>query len=172
MAHRNIFGRAGIFFLVFLLLHFLYDFIPHPVVGIFAATSESVFQHLKIGFYSYMAAGILETRVLRSYLPLVFSRKLYPLLFTATVVPWMLFLLYYVLPALFGEIENMLLHVGYTIGITYIAGLCAAILREEIGKAPLSFAFKAATLILWAATLLITVVFNTAAPPLDLFELP
>ena len=38
----------------------------------------------------------------------------------------------------------LLLHVGYTIGITYIAGLCAAILREEIGK----------------------------APPLDLFELP
>ncbi len=172
MAQNRTFSRAGIFFFVFLLLHFLYDFIPHPVVGTFSGTSEAVFQHLKMGFYAYLAAGLLESLLIRAYRPLLAPRVLFPLLGTAVVVPWMLFLLYYLLPAFFGDVENMVFHVTYSIFITYIAGVSAAVVRDELATARLSPGFRVVILILSAATLVIMLTFNSAAPPLDLFELP
>ena len=172
MEHRSVFVRAGIFFFVFLLLHFLYDFLPHPMVGIFSGTSEAVFQHLKMGFYAYLAAGLLEALLVRAYRPLLAPRVLFPLLGTAVVVPWMLFLLYYLLPAFFGDVENMVFHVIYSTIITYIGGVFAAVLRDELATARLSLGFRVVILILSAATLVIVLVFNTQAPPLDLFELP
>jgi hypothetical protein len=172
MTNGNFFSRAGIFFIIFLLLHFLYDFVPHPVVGIVSGTSEAVFQHLKMGFYSYLAAGLIESRLIPAYRPVMAVRPLFSLLGTAVMVPWMLFLLYYLLPAFFGEVENMVFHVIYSVCITYIAGLMAAVLRDEIAHTRLSLNFRTLILILWTATLLIVLVFNNQAPPLDLFELP
>src|SRR6056297_2439307 len=172
MATNRTFSRAGIFFIVFLLLHFLYDFLPSPFIGIFSGTSEAVFQHLKMGFYAYLAAGLLESLLIRAYRPLFSPRVLFPLIGTAVVVPWMLFLLYYLLPAFFGDVENMVFHVIYSIVITYIAGIFAVIVRDELATASLSTPFKLVVVILSAATLTIVLVFNTQAPPLDLFELP
>lgn len=157
---------------MFLLLHFLYDFIPHPVVGTFSGTSEAVFQHLKMGFYAYLAAGLLESLLIRAYRPLLSPRVLFPMLGTAVLVPWMLFLLYYLLPAFVGDVENMVFHVIYSIIITYIAGVFAVIARDELATARLSLGFRVVILILSAATLVIVLAFNSQAPPLDLFELP
>ncbi len=181
MRSHFLLARGGIFFAVFLVLHFLYDFFPNPVIGIFSGTSESVFQHLKIGFFSYLTAGLFEHRLLpgvvedterRTRHPLSAARSLYPWLAAAALVPWIIFLLYYLMPAAAGEVEHMGYHVAYSVLITYLSGLFAAVLRDELAEAPLGPFFRLTVLLLFAASLVIFLVFNSELPPLDLFELP
>ena len=54
-----------IFQVVFLILHYLYDWFPCQVTQIFSGTNESVFQHMKIGFYSYLVVAFIEFLLIR-----------------------------------------------------------------------------------------------------------
>lgn len=48
-------------FLEFILgsfLHFLYDFLPYPVIAVFSAINESVFEHLKLLLYPMLLGYI------------------------------------------------------------------------------------------------------------------
>ena len=38
-------------------LHFLYDVCPVPLVGLFAPVNESVWEHLKLLYWPFLAAG-------------------------------------------------------------------------------------------------------------------
>ena len=172
MRLQNLLIRAGIFFGIFLVLHFLHDAFPNRVTGVVAGTSESVFQHMKMGFYAYLIAGTLEYRLIPTRQWLFSGRILFPWLFTSVAVPWMLFLLYYIMPAVVSDEVSMGFHVTYSIIITYIAGIFAAIMRDNLAESPLRFPFRLMTALLFAATLLIMVVFNIETPHLDLFELP
>ena len=44
------------------LLHFLYDWLPVPLVGLFAPVNESVWEHLKLLFWNVLAAGFVLCR--------------------------------------------------------------------------------------------------------------
>lgn len=44
------------------LLHFLYDWLPLPVIGLFAPVNESVWEHLKLLFWPFVAASFALTR--------------------------------------------------------------------------------------------------------------
>jgi hypothetical protein len=172
MRLKNRILRGGIFFVIFVILHFLYDLIPHPAVGLVSGTSESVFQHLKIGFYAYLLAGLLELPLLPVRRIFFSPRNTYPWLFTAVLVPWFLFILYYLMPAIAGEVENMRYHVMYSTFITYVAGVFAAVVRDELAEAPLGRGLRLITLLLFISTAVLVVVFNVQPPPLDLFEMP
>lgn len=43
-------------------MHFAYDWLPIPLVGLFAPVNESVWEHLKLLFWPYLAAAFLLTR--------------------------------------------------------------------------------------------------------------
>ena len=45
---------------VFLLLHYLYDWFPGSVSAIFSGINESVYQHMKIGFFSALIVVLIE----------------------------------------------------------------------------------------------------------------
>lgn len=42
-------------------LHFLYDLLPNPVTALFSPTNESIWEHLKIIYWPYLAAMFLVT---------------------------------------------------------------------------------------------------------------
>lgn len=43
-------------------LHFLYAILPNPVLAVFSPVQESVWEHLKMLYWPYLAAAILLTR--------------------------------------------------------------------------------------------------------------
>ena len=43
-------------------LHFLYDLLPNPVTALFSPVRESLWEHVKILFWPYLAAFLLLTR--------------------------------------------------------------------------------------------------------------
>ena len=43
-------------------LHFLYTLLPNPVTAVFSPVQESVWEHLKMLYWPYLAAAILLTR--------------------------------------------------------------------------------------------------------------
>ena len=44
------------------LLHFVYDFFPNPVTALFSPVRESLWEHLKIIYWPFLAALLLLTR--------------------------------------------------------------------------------------------------------------
>jgi len=67
---RSAFGYelAGMVFIVLLgtILHFTFELSGHqPVVGVFSAVNESVWEHLKLGFWPALAYAIVEYRYLK-----------------------------------------------------------------------------------------------------------
>lgn len=49
-------------------LHFLYDLIPLPLVGLIAPVSESVWEHLKLLYWPFLAAAVVLTRSMKGHL--------------------------------------------------------------------------------------------------------
>lgn len=94
----------------FLVIHYLYDWFPGGFSYFLGATNESVFQHMKAGFYAYIALTVFEYglnhQVISSKI-----RHLYACLFGASILP--LFMLTYFLagPAIFVKIENIPLEI-------------------------------------------------------------
>ena len=43
-------------------LHFAYDLCPAPLIGLFAPVNESVWEHLKLFFWPFLAAAFVLTR--------------------------------------------------------------------------------------------------------------
>lgn len=44
-----------------ILLHFLYEWLPNPVVAVFSAVGESLWEHVKLVFWPLVAAGYVMT---------------------------------------------------------------------------------------------------------------
>lgn len=58
----------GMFFIIILgsLLHFTFEWSGHqPIVGVFSAVNESVWEHLKLGFWPALFYAIIEYRLLK-----------------------------------------------------------------------------------------------------------
>lgn len=58
----------GMFFIIILgsLLHFTFEWSGHqPIVGVFSAVNESVWEHLKLGFWPALFYAIIECRLLK-----------------------------------------------------------------------------------------------------------
>ena len=85
----------------FLILHYAYDFFPSDFTRFFSAINESVFQHMKIGFWAYTLVSGMEywfTRKhgerIRQFVP---SRVLGVLMFL-----WAMVIFFYFAPAILG----------------------------------------------------------------------
>ena len=92
--NKYIYIRSLIFLGLFILLHYTYDFFPNIVVQIFSGIDESVFQHMKIGFYSYIILVLLEFAVFRKKIDdnikFLFSR-----VFSMVLYSWIMFILFF-----------------------------------------------------------------------------
>ena len=67
------------------------DWFPGTISRIFSGIDESVFQHLKLGFWAYALASIGDKGAF------AFSRAL-----SVAIVPWLIFLFWYGVAAVFG----------------------------------------------------------------------
>ncbi|MRS04122.1 hypothetical protein EG832_13020 [bacterium] len=89
------------FWILFLIFHFLHEWIPVPFMVIFAGNSEGAVQHMKMAFWAFTFASLGEyfiRRVNNQQLQSFFDSRL----LLTDLAPWTMFF-WYILPVIFGK---------------------------------------------------------------------
>jgi len=135
---KYIYLRSLLFLAIFIGMHYLFKFFPNVVTQVFSGINESVFQHMKVGFYSYLILSIIEFFVFKKKIAdktkflfsRVFSMVLYPFLifvfflFTRVVYPWqMLFV-----------VEIISAQITVYISVLFLSFIEIDIAKLEFGK--------------------------------------
>ena len=119
---RNLLIKSLLFTGIYTLFHFGHDVIALP----FFATSESIWQHLKIGFFSAITLSLLEYAYFTLYKPnynkynFVLSR-----LISAQLVVGFIFSLFYLYLSLFYKLPGAVTEVVLVVFITFLGGYLA-----------------------------------------------
>ena len=92
--------------IIFLLVHFVYDWFPGEVTKVFSATNESVYQHMKVAFFSYLLLVLGEFILLRRSIPSVL-RFSYARIAGAVILPLIMVVFFLSGPLFFIKIENI-----------------------------------------------------------------
>ncbi len=136
--NKYIYIRSLLLLAIFIGMHYLYKFFPNVIIHIFSGINESVFQHMKVGFYSYLILSVIEflvfkkkiTNKVKFLFSRVFSMVLYPyliflfFLFSRVVYPWqMLFV-----------IEIISAQITVYISVLFLSFIEVEIMKFEFGK--------------------------------------
>lgn len=100
------------FFLIFLLcfpLHFIYDFLPNSLFSVFVPVNESIWEHMKLIFTSYVFYGIFDYLLLKKN-KITFNNFLLQL-FIIPIIGVILYLLIFI-PIYNNFGENMIISIG------------------------------------------------------------
>lgn len=138
-------------------LHFAYDVCPTPLVGLFAPVNESVWEHLKLLFWPFLAAGFALTHRQEDK-PAAWSGILLSLL----LMPLFLLGVYYLLLAGFG-VHGLVLDIALY-ALTLALGFCLARRVQQSGR----LAYLSGVLVIAAGLYGAALILFTLAPP----ELP
>lgn len=162
--------RSLVFLLIFIILHFLYDWFPNVVTSIFSGTDESVYQHFKIAFYSYLILTIIEFGIFRKAIndnkKFFFSH-----LVSTIIIPWIVFMLFFIAAAFFGE-RHYIVEIIYANVITYLTAITISVFEQEINKIELTKRFKILILVLFVILIVEFTIFTFNLPWHDVFADP
>ena len=94
-------------------LHFLYEFLPNFFVSIFAPVNESIWEHMKLIFSSFVLYGVIEYLIIRK--KVLFNNYLFQLFLVPTlgIICYLVFFLPFY--SIFGE--NIFISIGLLIVI-------------------------------------------------------
>ncbi|MFX0076446.1 MAG: DUF6512 family protein [Candidatus Hermodarchaeota archaeon] len=130
---KYIFLRSLIFLGIFIVLHFTYDLFPNIVFQIFSGIDESVFQHMKIGFYSYIIYMLIEFLVFRKKID-DNTRFFFSRIFSAVFYPWIMFMIFFFTRVIYpGEMHFIAEIISAQI-TTYISVLILGFIELDITK--------------------------------------
>ena len=92
--NKYIYLRSLLFLAIFIGMHYAYRFFPNVIIQLISPIDESVFQHMKNGFYTYLIIVVIEF--------LIFKKKitnktnyLFSRIFSMILYPWIMFLLFF-----------------------------------------------------------------------------
>ncbi|MBY9008359.1 MAG: hypothetical protein KGD74_00675 [Candidatus Lokiarchaeota archaeon] len=135
---KYLYVRSLLFLAIFIGLHYAYKFFPIVIFQIFSGIYESVFQHMKIGFYAYIILTVIEFFIFKKKITnntkFLFSRAfsmiLYPyliflfFLFTRVVYPWQMHFV----------IEIISAQITVYISVLFLGFIEVDIMKLEFGK--------------------------------------
>jgi hypothetical protein len=156
----SLYYLKGLFFWgIFLILYFAYKYFPFAPLKIICGIAESNFQHYKAGFFSWIIISLLEYGLLREKVgdiePFFYSR-----IGTATIIPWFIFVLWYLGPAVYGKMPNITLEIAYANIITLTAGIFGAVFEQGMARINYFRELKIVILILCLSSVLLYMVFT------------
>lgn len=164
---------------IFLLLHYAYDWFPNSLTKIFSGIDESIFQHMKVAFYSYIIISIIEYFWLRKKSPESIEIRsgartahFFSRLFATTFIPWTIFVFYFMAAAYYGEIDNIPLEILYANLVLLLASYSAIIVERHIQKAQPGTAFKVITGFMFLVSFSYYIIFTYRLPWFDVFAIP
>lgn len=160
------------YWVIFMVLYFAYKYAPHPILAVFCGISESNFQHYKATFFAWILLNVLEFVLQRGQ---VGDREtyLYSRMGTATLLPWFVFVLWYLAPAFYGKMPTIPLEILYANLVTLVVGAFGVIF--ERGLAQIKY-FKELKFVFWTlflCSLTLYLIFTFGEPPwADVFVVP
>ena len=117
--------KGLLFWVTFLVLYMLRKLAPVIPITLIAGVDESNFQHYKATFYAYLLLSLIEYLVFRKRIENR-SSYWYARLTAALFAPWLVFLTWYVMAAVYGPLPNMGLEILYGNLATLAVGILAA----------------------------------------------
>ena len=155
--------KLVIFWLLFLVFHFAYEWLPYPIVAIFSGNSEAVAQHMKISFFAYAFASLIEYSWLRlpkpDHLRFLDSRLVGLLIVSIGTFLW------YVVPAIRGVgMPNDLMEILYANIVILLVALGAILVERDLARMQFSRASRVA-LILFNLVLITILIIGTFRTP-------
>jgi len=163
--------KSILFWLSFLALMGIKSIAPVFPITLIVGINESNFQHYKAAFYAYLLASLVEYLILRRR---VGNRSTfgYARLTAALLVPWLVFLVWYIGPALSGRLPAIWLEIVYANLVALLAGWLAAIFEGGFGQITYGKPLKAAVLSLAIVSILLYTIFTFKLPWADVFVEP
>lgn len=167
----NSFLKSLIYLLLFGLLHFGYEYTGIDILKTICGTNESIFQHLKMGFFAFFFASIIEYVVIRKRLKrnnnFWSSRVL-----LSIIIPWFIFLIWYLAPAIWGKFSTVTGELSWAFFVTYITGVIASLIEKDIAKSAMSSITKIIIFALFVISAFLFIWFTYTPPWIDLFVDP
>jgi len=167
----NILLKAFIYLIFFSVLHFGYDLTHLSFLKPFCGIDESIFQHLKMAFWAYLLASLVEYPVYKR------KNKKYesfwiPRFFSATMVPWTIFLVWYLAPATGGKFRLSYMELIWALVVSYFSGLAGGLMERTLEEQRLAFCFKVLVIFLALASAFLYIAFTYQLPWIDMFRAP
>jgi hypothetical protein len=166
----NIFIKALLYLGIYAVLHFGYDLTGYSFLKPICGTNESVFTHLKLGFFAYLLASTVEyllcTRRYRE------PNFLFARLFSNLLVPWVIFTVWYLGPALWGKTPSVSVELSWALGVTFFSGITGSILEKEVEQGRFSPGTRFLLGLLFGISAFLFVRFTYTLPWIDVFTLP
>ena len=164
----NIYFKSLLYLSIYVILHYGYELTHWAFLAPFCGINESVFQHLKMAFWAYLLASVIEYLVVRRK----FNKRetfWYPRLISTTILPYFTMLIWYLAPAIFGRIEFLLLEVAWATFSTYFSAVIAGRMERNIEEIKMNSILKIIILILFIVSAFLFVRFTYKPPWIDLF---
>ena len=168
---KSLIVKVVLYQLAFLVLHFAYDWMPNVITRFFSGINESVFQHMKIGFYSYLVVALVEFFITRKTMT---NKKDFWVFrgLTASIIPFFLFFFFFVGPLVFIQFETNLGEIIFANCGVLCSSLCAILLERQFEKTPPSKAICVISLVLVVLWIAQFTVFTNRLPWTDVFSNP
>jgi len=163
--------KSLIFTAFFAILHYLYYLNPNPFFQAISGRDESVFQHLKMGFFGYLfLIGIdflIKRKKIENKRSFAFSRLL-----TSLLVPWIIFIIWYLAPAIIGLPLSFGWELAWAMIVVFITGILASIIDENTEKLKFNLSVKIIIIGLALISIFIFILFSFGDGPwVDVFTL-
>lgn len=156
---------------VFLVLHYAYEWFPGSLTFFISATNESIYQHMKIAFYAYFLFALLEY-ALKGPAAIEKSRFLYARLLGLVLIPLLVLPCFLLESVLFVKIESIPLEVIFANLALAATSASTLLLVEAFETGKISRGAQWALLILFFVTALEFATFNYRLPWFDIFAIP
>lgn len=158
------YSKGWLYWMVFLMMYFAYKFCPCEPLKVICGITESNFQHYKASFFSWIIVSLGEFLWIR---PRILDRQvfLYSRMATATILPWFVFILWYLGVALFGRLPSIPLEIAYANIITIIVGIFGVIFEQGVSRIAYTRELKAIILVMFVSSLLIYLIFTFGKLP-------
>jgi hypothetical protein len=156
---------------IFLILHYLYDWFPNRITMLISGVDESVYQHMKIGFFSFLIFVAIE--FLFSYKTIEsISHFIIVRLFSASYLPLVMMVIYLIGPLLFGQFESTLAEIIFANIALLMTSMTTFIVQNQIVKMTADKGFVIVVISLFVISFAQFILFTFHLPWFDIFAIP
>ncbi len=165
------FIKVFLYLIIFSILHFSYDITGFTFLKPFGGVDESIFQHLKMAFWSYIIASLIEYSYTKKKFKSLKSFFV-PRLFSAIIVPWIIVIIWYIVPATYGRFHNVSLELFWALIVTILSGISGVIIERSIQGREHTISFIIMVIIFAIISSFLYIRFTYSLPWIDLFQNP
>jgi hypothetical protein len=169
--HISIITKVILYQVFFLVFHYLYDWFPVGFSYFLGATTESLFQHMKAGFYAYFFLAVIEYGLTHQAISSK-THYLYARLFGASILPLLMLTYFLAGPVIFVKIENIPLEILFANLVLVATSGSTFLLEGLIEKSELSRGLKWMIGFLFTLTAIQYIIFTYRTPWFDVFAVP